>query len=157
VWVLGGCGGCFAIVVIAGGLFVGRLSNEMKRPISEQEVRQSLGPEVPIYPGSVFEPIATRAMKATLGVIGMGGQKGMFRGVAAYRTSDDAEKVFAWYDKELTSQGWQQRAGTQSNQRMYQKGDNDMIMVQVQESSSTGGRMVVLMRGGPGLAQKMKK
>jgi hypothetical protein len=129
----------------------------MKRPISEQEVRQALGSEVPIYPGGVFEPIATRAMRATLGMMGMGGKKGMFRGVAAYRTSDDSAKIFSWYDQELTSQGWKQMSGAQANQRMYQKGDNDVIMVQVQESSSTGGRLVVLMRGGPGLAQKMKK
>jgi hypothetical protein len=156
VWVLGGCGGCFAVVVIAATLFVNGVSKEFKKPISEAQVRQELGPEVPLYPGGVFEPVGTRLMRSMFGMVGMRGEKGVFRGIGAYRVSDDAEKIFAWYDKELTSQGWKQVQASQSNQRIYQKDNKDVIMVQVQEGSSTGGRMVVLIRGGPALVQKMK-
>lgn len=152
VWVLGGCGGCLIIALVAMVIMVNRVKDTFNQPVSEAQIRQELGPEVPIYPGSRFDEMGTKVGRGTLNVMGMGGEKGMFRGMGAYRTSDTPQKVFDWYDKQLKADGWEPSSqGTTAQQRMYKKG-NDVLLVQAQDQP--GGTLIMLMRGGPALGKQ---
>lgn len=156
VWVLGGCGGCALIgiiaVVVLGALGVNALQSEMKNmgPVTAQSVQQSLGSDVPIYPGSNLEVTATRAAKVGMSTVGkLGGQQfaNAFKGIGAYVTPDTSDKIFHFYDTKLPALGW--KASSTKNtptaeQHTYQKG-NDMLMVQVQQQQ--GMNVIMLMRG----------
>lgn len=158
VWVLGGCGGCLLIAIVAAVIFFQQVGSAVRdiasTPVTETGTRQALGNEVPIYPGSTFDENSTRGARIGLTVVERAGMKGLFRGVGAYRSDDSDEKIFAFYDQKMKAQGYTQANAQRSNQRVYQKG-NDVVLVQVQDQA--GGKVIILMRGGPNLVKGMPK
>ena len=161
VWVLGGCGGC-AVLVLIGSIFAfmwvkNNFMDVQVGPIDKASIQQSLG-DVPLYPNGNLEPMATGMMlKMFRGFEKMGGQQPgqLCKGVAAQVTSDSPDKVFAFYEKRLKETGWQQTQAATRNmnqeQRQYRKG-NEVLLVQIQTQAQ--GTVLMLMRGGPGMAEK---
>lgn len=150
VWVLGGCGGCLLIAIVTLVIFVRQVSSTFNQPVSETQIRQELGPEVPIYPGSTFDELGTKVGRGMLRSIpGFGGEKGVFRGVGAYRSQDSPSKVFDYYEQKLTAEGWtKSQSNSNQQQHTYQKG-REVIAIQAQEQA--GGTMIILFRGGEAL------
>ncbi len=156
VWVLGGCGGCAVLgliaVVVLTAILGANVQNALKEmgPVTPQSVQQSLGSDVPIYPNSSLEMTATKAARVSVGVLGkVGGKKigAMFRGIGAYATPDDADKIFSFYDAKLKKLRWtevrpQTAAGYE--QHLFRKGP-DLLIVQVQRQQGTN--LIMLMRG----------
>jgi hypothetical protein len=163
-WLLGGCGGCALLVIVAmvvmgmgAANFVRSAARDIG-PVDAKSVQQNLG-EVPLYPGSTLNVAATQGILTTFRLIerAAGKQPGaIFRAVALMETTDTPDKVLEYYDRELQGAGWKQaqaRGGgsSQGRQAAYQKG-NEMVMVQVQQQQ--GKTMITLMRGGPEMADK---
>jgi hypothetical protein len=153
-WVLGGCGGCLLLVIIGivgfGAWVTSVVRNVKVGPVTQQSVKQSLG-NVPLYPNGTLDLRATEAAirgQAVGKAFTPGAQRVTWRGVAAVRTSDSADQVIAYYDRELPKGGWASRQTTSMGgllqQRIYQKGQ-ELLVVQVQ--SIGGQRQVTLMRG----------
>ena len=161
VWVLGGCGGC-AVLGLIGAIFAfmwvkNNFLDINVGPTDQASIQQSLG-DIPLYPNGTLEPMATGAMLRILrGSEKLAGQQRgqLVKGVAAQVTSDSPDKVFAFYEQRLKALGWQQSQATSRNmnqeQRQYRKG-NEVLLVQVQTQAQ--GTVLMLMRGGPGMAEK---
>lgn len=155
IWALGGCGGCLLVVIllVAGGtLFVkNRLQSMNVGPITPAAMEKSLG--VPAYPGASLEPTIT---EYTLKTIRLTTGPSMFKGVAAYTTPDSPDKVEAFYRKKLTAGGWVPTHTTNNAgaaQQQYQKGREVFIVQEQQHQRNGSGTMIMLMRGGPQIAQ----
>jgi hypothetical protein len=154
---LGGCG-------LLAALFLGLLAYASVRwfqasasgtPVTPAEVQQSLGTDVPIYPGAVEEPTGTRvlmnAARASQQVV-LPGMRPALRSAGLFTTTDDAAKVLAFYDRKLAAAGWRRiRSGPESDpsHHFYQKGDEAVSV----EASPLGygekGTELTLMRGQP--------
>ncbi|HEU4754613.1 MAG TPA: hypothetical protein VFU47_16000, partial [Armatimonadota bacterium] len=163
VWALGGCAGCAVLALVASVIFgawvVGNVQSAMKDvgPMDAASVQKRIGQDVPLYPGSHIETTTTQATAASLRIVEKvaGKQPGaIFRGVAALLTSDSADKVLRFYDQKLKAEGWRPtrtRSTSRGEQHAYQKG-GEMVMIQAQEQPQ--GTMIIIMRGGPEVADK---
>jgi len=167
-WVLGGCGGCLLLVIIAmtvGGFAIKNMFDRVAGkvgPVDPVSIQAKFG-DVPLYPGASLDVNTTRMMMQMMAVgESFGGKKvgDIFRGIAVLSTQDAAEKVFSYYQQTLTSRGWvraqEQERGSNARavQRAYRKG-NEFVMVQVQNrQDQQPGTMIILMRGG---AELMKQ
>jgi hypothetical protein len=158
VWVLSGCGGCAVLALIAliviSVMTVNAVQKAAKEigPISNASVRQSLGADVPLYPGSTLDPTSTQFAAVTIRTM-LGGR--LIKGIGAMFTQDSPEKVLQFYSDQLKANGWQ--AGPQQNtgmqeQHQYRKGA-DMVLVQVQRQPGQG-TMITLIRAEFGGGQK---
>jgi len=142
------------ILLVAGGalLVKNRIQSMNVGPITPAAMEKSLG--VPTYPGASLEPTIT---EYTLKTIRLTTGSSMFKGVAAYTTPDSPEKVEAFYRKKLTADGWVPMRTTSNAgaaQQQYQKGGEVFIVQErQQQGGNRSGTMIMLMRGGPQLAQ----
>jgi len=169
VWLLAGCAGCAALVVIGGiilGAFVFNTAKSVMDdvgPVTSASIKQSLGEDLPIYPGSELQITETQGVVTSFRVIEKltGKAKGsIFGGAAMYSTSDSQEKVLKHYASVMKKAGWTkfntQQTGFNS-QVQYKKG-NEFAIVQVQKNpSGGGGTMITLMRGGSELVEMNRR
>jgi hypothetical protein len=159
VWVLGGCGGCAAVVIIAGIILVVAGVNYFQSatkdigPVNQTTVQQSMG-EVPLYPGSAVDVTTTEMTLKVLRPMEKLTGKKIFRGTAVLTTSDSPDKVLTFYDKKLKALGWTKTSAKTTGiqeQHQYTKGP-ELLLIQVQNRPGAGGAMITLMRGGPEIA-----
>ena len=152
VWALSGCGGCTVLAVIAiivvAAMGVSSVTSLMRDvPVDNASVQRSLGPDLPLYPGSSLDPTTTKAAAAGLRISErMTGQK-MLKGAGSMVTQDSPEKVLKFYDQRLKQAGWQSlslRDTGFQQQRQYRKG-SQMVLIQVQQQPGQG-TMITLMR-----------
>jgi hypothetical protein len=163
VWLLGGCAGC-AVLVIGAVIFltistvntVKDLAKDVG-PVNAASVQQSLGSEIPVYPGAKLGTVETQSVLTTFRFMEkMTGKKpgAIFGGAGMYTTPDSQEKVLKHYDSAMEKGGWK-KIGNQktsfNSQSHFQKGE-EILIVQVQNAPE-GGTHLTLMRGGPGLVE----
>jgi hypothetical protein len=157
IWLVGGCGGCLVIILIGAvglGIAVRNVAKNIKvGPVTPAAVEQQLAP-VPVYPGAVLEPNATRGILTTYAGIEQFAmrrpQGSVFKGAGTFMSPDPPEKIWNYYDKQMAAGGWQRATmpGPKiQRQDWYQKGD-DAAMIQVQQSRRAGrnGTVLVLIR-----------
>lgn len=158
IWLLGGCGGCLLIVIVAlvaGGFFVrNAVRDAMKSsgPVTAASVKQSMG-DVPLYPNGQLNLEATRGAQVGARIASSFQPNGPIHGTAALDTQDSAETVMAYYQTELAPRGWSLKTSQSimgQTQSQYMRG-NEMLLVQVQPQRRPGksGNVVVLMLSGP--------
>jgi len=128
-------------------------------PIDQATIGKAIGSDVPQYPNSTLDETTTRITAITLKILGnVGGEKiqGALRGIGAWRTADTAEKVLQFYDARMKKLGWtiaEKGANVRADQHMYRKG-SEVVVVQAQDQPN--GTVIILFRGGPGLAGAMR-
>jgi hypothetical protein len=149
--------GVVVVVMMVGN----RVQQVMKNapPVTAQSARQEIGTDVPLYPGATFDQSMTQSSKVGVEVTkGILGDKiaATAPRMAVYSTSDSADAVYAYYDKELPKKGWTPvNAGSAglSRQSMYRKG-NDMLIVQCQGPGGTTLIQLIRMRAPEGAAPR---
>jgi hypothetical protein len=138
------------VLAVAG---IGALTFSMARefskapPVTAASARQQLGSDVPMYPNGTFDPTISRIAGTTARIFGGLAGKGLIRGVAGMITADSPQKVVQFYDKKLQALGWTPRGMTDTGmqqQRQYQKGSSDLLMLQTQTTGQ--GTTIMLMR-----------
>jgi hypothetical protein len=157
-WMLGGCGGCAVVSVIAlavvawmGFNFVQTAAKNVG-PVDQKSLQQGLG-EVPLYPGVVINGMRTQAMMIGLRTTekATGKQPGSIVKTLAIGDSSDApEKVMKFYQQKLKAKGWtvDDPAGNDAvatGQRMFTKG-SEVVVIDAQSQSN--GTLVMVIRGG---------
>jgi hypothetical protein len=168
VWLLAGCAGCAVLVVVASIILIGMGVSAVKSvvndvgPVTAASIKQSLGEDLPVYPGSELQLAETQGVVTSFRVIEKLSGKpagSIFGGAAMYVSSDSPEKVLKHYDAAMKKAGWTKFNTQQTGfntQVQYKKG-NEFGIVQVQKSPGTGGTMITLMRGGSELVEMNRR
>ena len=161
-WLLIGCGGISLLAAVGVGVaswyaytYVQKAVSEVG-PVDEASVTTALG-GIPLYPGSKLEVDGTRAVLVAFRMAEKwrNEQPGsLVKGAAILNTQDPAEKVVAFYDRELTARGYE-RATTS------EKGDSVLVYTQKDEfvtvsttrKTASDPTQISLARGGPMLME----
>lgn len=155
-WVLGGCGGCAVItllVVVGLGMAGMNFLNQAKRSIGSvtpQTVQQSLGSDVPLYPGGKLNTQLTSMPLMVMRGVEQGLRRptgSILKGVAILTTADPPEKVLEFYDTRLKAAGWKPTEQS-GDERQYQKGSEYVTVAAGTDNSGNGQETnVAIMRG----------
>jgi len=151
-------------VVLLGVGFVNTVKSvsEGQAPVTAVSVKESLGDDLPVYPGAQLELNGTQSVLTSFRVMEKFSGKNsgsLFRGAGLYSTSDSQEKVTKYYESEMKKQGWT-KVTTQNTgfntQLQYKKG-NEFGLVQFQKSGKGTGSIITLMRGGSEMVEMNRK